>query len=122
MNEQELLEDALNSDVGALVGEYAWVFVIAFVAILFKSTIENFVAGMLVFIGNDYNDDDIVYLDGKPARIIRTSMWATTFYLYDIQETEDPKKKIIIGGTKVVIDNTKLKDMLIEKPLLKIEL
>ena len=117
MNEQELLEDALNSDVGALVGEYAWVFVIAFVAILFKSTIENFVAGMLVF-----NDDDIVYLDGKPARIIRTSMWATTFYLYDIQETEDPKKKIIIGGTKVVIDNTKLKDMLIEKPLLKIEL
>lgn len=124
MDEQKILEKALDSHVGNLFGEYAWVMVIAFVALLFKSTIESTVAGFLVFIGNDYNDDDVVLLDGRPARIIRSGWWSTIFYIYDVEAIEEDgkEKKIVVGGKKVVIDNTKLKDMLIEKPLSKIEL
>jgi hypothetical protein len=124
LDEQKILEKALDSHVGNLFGEYAWVMVIAFVALLFKSTIESTVAGFLVFIGNDYNDDDVVLLDGRPARIIRSGWWSTIFYIYDVEAIEEDgkEKKIVVGGKKVVIDNTKLKDMLIEKPLSKIEL
>ena len=124
MDEQKILEKALDSHVGNLFGEYAWVMIIAFVALLFKSTIESTVAGLLVFIGNDYNDDDVVLLDGRPARIIRSGWWSTIFYIYDVEAIEEDgkEKKIVVGGKKVVIDNTKLKDMLIEKPLSKIEL
>ena len=92
--------------------------------LLFKSTIESFVAGLIVFIGSDYNDDDVVYLDGKPARIIRSGIWSTTFYIYEIktEEVEGKKQKVVVGGNKLVINNTKLKDMLLEKPLSRIEL
>ena len=124
MDEQKILEKALDSHVGVLFGEYAWVIIIAFVALLFKSTIESTVAGFLVFIGNDYNDDDLVLLNGRPARIIRSGWWSTIFYIYNVEAISEngKEKKIIVGGNKVVIDNTKLKDMLIEKPLSKIEL
>ena len=42
-------------------------------------------------------------------------MWKTTFYLYNIQESNC--KKQITGGTKLIVENDKLKDLKIEKPL-----
>ena len=42
-------------------------------------------------------------------------MWKTTFYLYNIQESNG--KKHIASGTKLIVENDKLKDMKIEKPL-----
>ena len=43
-------------------------------------------------------------------------MWKSTFYLYTIQKGEDGKR-FISGGTKLVIENDKLKDLKLEKPL-----
>lgn len=124
MNENELLNNALNSGFGVIAGEYAWVFVVAFALLLFKSTIEATVAGFVIFIGNDYNDDDVIFLNNRPARIVRTSIWSTTFYLYKVEKhiEDGVEKKIVVGGNKVVIDNTKLKDFMIEKPLSNLEL
>ena len=73
-------------------------------------------AGLVVFFGNDYNNDDIVILDGRPGRIVRVSMWKSTFYLYTIKQDEKGKR-YISGGTKLVIENDKLKDLKLEKPL-----
>ncbi len=43
-------------------------------------------------------------------------MWKTTFYLYNVKK--DPEgKNFISGGTKLVVENDKLKDLKIEKPL-----
>ena len=43
-------------------------------------------------------------------------MWKTTFYLYSIQK--DPNgKKFVASGTKLIVENDKLKDLKIEKPL-----
>ena len=61
--------------------------------------------------GNDYNEDDVVEVDGKPGRIVRCGIWSTTFFTYDVREG------IIVGGAKLVVQNDKLKDLKIEKPL-----
>ena len=114
--EAQQIESAIQSNVSVLLGEYGWMFLAALVILFFKTTIESTIAGLIIFIGNDYNNDDIVILDGRPGRIVRVSMWKTTFYLYAIKK--DPNgKKYVAGGTKLIVENDKLKDLKIEKPL-----
>ena len=110
------IENALHSNVSVLLGEYGWMFLAGLAVLFFKTTIESIIAGLMVFVGNDYNNDDIVILDGRPGRIVRVSIWKTTFYLYTIKKEVDGQK-FVSGGTKLIIENNKLKDLKIEKPL-----
>ena len=105
------MEEQIQSQVSLLIGKYGWLFIVGVLTLLFRSTIEKLVAGMMVFMGNDYNEDDVVEVDGKPGRIVRVGMWTTTFFTYDVREG------IIVGGAKLVVQNDKLKDLKIEKPL-----
>lgn len=120
MEQEKVINEAINSSVGLFFGEYAWVTLLALMAILFKSTIESSVAGLMIFLGRDYDDDDVVYLNDKPARIIRVGVWSTVFYIYDIEVKNGVQH--IAGGKKLVVSNVKLKDMMLEKPLQNIEL
>ena len=43
-----------------LIGEYGWLFLTGVIALLFQSTIQEAVDGLMVFLGNDYNEDDVV--------------------------------------------------------------
>lgn len=113
--------DVIKGTLPALLGEYSWLFIVGLVALFFKSTIESSVAGLMVFLGNDYNDDDVILLDGRPGRIVRVTAWKSTFYLYKIVVDENGKK-IITGGTKLVVENSKLKDLKLERPLINIDL
>ena len=113
--EAQQIEKVIQSNISVLLGEYGWMFLAALAILFFKTTIESTIAGLIIFIGNDYNNDDIIILDGRPGRIVRVSMWKTTFYLYNIQESNG--KKHIASGTKLIVENDKLKDMKIEKPL-----
>ena len=114
--EAQQIENVIQSNISVLLGEYGWMFLAALAVLFFKTTIESTIAGLMIFIGNDYNNDDIVILDGRPGRIVRVSMWKTTFYLYSIQK--DPNgKKFVASGTKLIVENDKLKDLKIEKPL-----
>ena len=114
--EAQQIENVIQGNVSVLLGEYGWMFLAALAVLFFKTTIESTIAGLIIFIGNDYNNDDIVILDGRPGRIVRVSMWKTTFYLYTIKK--DPNgKKYVAGGTKLIVENDKLKDLKIEKPL-----
>ena len=110
------IENVIQSNISVLLGEYGWMFLAGLAVLFFKSTIESLLAGLVVFFGNDYNNDDIVILDGRPGRIVRVSMWKSTFYLYTIKQDEKGKR-YISGGTKLVIENDKLKDLKLEKPL-----
>ena len=110
------IENVIQSNICVLLGEYGWMFLAALVVLFFKTTIESVLAGLLVFVGNDYNNDDIIILDGRPGRIVRVSMWKTTFYLYTIK-IDTSGKKSISGGTKLIVENDKLRDLKIEKPL-----
>jgi len=105
------MEDLIQERVTGLIGQYGWMFGAGAAMLLFRQTIESFVAGVMVFMGNDYNEDDVVEVDGKPSRIVRVGMWSTTFFTYDVRDG------IIVGGSKLVVQNVKLKDLKIEKPL-----
>ena len=110
------IENAVHNNVSVLLGEYGWMFLAGLAVLFFKTTIESIIAGLMVFVGNDYNNDDIVILDGRPGRIVRVSIWKTTFYLYTIKKEVDGNK-FVSGGTKLIVENDKLKDLKIEKPL-----
>ena len=110
------IENVIQSNISVLLGEYGWMFLAALAILFFKTTIESLLAGLVVFVGNDYNNDDIIILHGRPGRIVRVSMWKTTFYLYTVKEGADGKK-FISGGAKLIVENNKLRDLKLEKPL-----
>jgi len=110
------IENVIQGNISVLLGEYGWMFLAGLAVLFFKTTIESSIAGLLIFVGDDYNNDDIVILDGRPGRIVRVSMWKTVFYLYTIKKGTDGEK-FISGGTKLIVENNKLKDLKIEKPL-----
>ena len=110
-NGETRMEELIQEQVTGLIGKYGWMFGAGAAILLFRQTIESFVAGVMIFMGGDYNEDDVVEVDGKPSRIVRVGMWSTTFFTYDV------RNGIIVGGSKLVIQNVKLKDLKIEKPL-----
>ena len=105
-----------TATIESLIGEYGWLFVVGVITLLFQSTIQEAVDGIMVFLGNDYNEDDVVEVDGSPGRIVRVGMWKTTFFIYHIVKGK------IVGGSKLVVANSKLKDLKIEKPLPNLDL
>jgi len=112
--------NTIQNSVSVLLGEYGWMFLAAVAILFFKTTIESLIAGFIVFFGNDYNNDDIIILDGRPGRIVRVSMWKTTFYLYTVKRAIDGKN-FVSAGTKMIVENEKLKDLKLEKPLENID-
>ena len=105
-----------QSTIESLIGEYGWLFLAGIIALLFQSTIQEAVDGIMVFLGNDYNEDDVVEVDGEPGRIVRVSMWKTVFFIYHVIDGK------VVGGSKLVVANSKLKDLKIEKPLANLDL
>ncbi|MAG28337.1 hypothetical protein CMI47_22660 [Candidatus Pacearchaeota archaeon] len=105
-----------NTTIENLIGEYGWLFLTGIIALLFQSTIQEAVDGLMIFLGNDYNEDDVVEVDGSPGRIVRVGIWKTVFFIYHIVNGK------IVGGSKLVVANSKLKDLKIEKPLPNLDL
>ena len=99
-----------------LIGDYGWLFVAGLVILLFQSSIKKLAASIFVFIGGDYRTDDVVFVDGKPGRIIRVGFIKTVFFIYDVHEGK------IVGGSKLVVQNEWLGKLKIEKPLQQLDL
>ena len=99
-----------------LIGDYGWLFVAGLVLLLFQSSIKKLAASIFVFVGGDYKTDDVVFVDGKPARIIRVGFIKTVFFIYDVHEGK------IVGGSKLVVQNEWLGKLKIEKPLQQLDL
>ena len=106
----------MEASVEVLIGKYGWLFLVGIATLLFQSTIQEAVDGIMVFLGNDYNEDDVVEVDGSPGRIVRVGLWKTTFFIYHVVRGQ------IVGGSKLVVANSKLKDLKIEKPLPSLDL
>ena len=99
-----------------VISEYSWLLITGIAFLLFQNTIREIVDGIMVFIGNDYNEDDVVTVDNEPGRIVRVGIWKTVFFIYHIVGGK------IVGGSKLVVANSKLKDLKIEKPLPNLDL
>lgn len=93
-------------------GEWAVYIFLIIVAVIFKETIQNALDGVRVFWGSDLNEDDIVVLDGEPARVVRVGYFKTSFYMYRIDAAG-----VYRNGTRLGIANSKLDEHRIEKPL-----
>ena len=89
-----------------LVGQYGWFVLAALGAILAKDMIINFAQALLVFVGSDFNNDDIIYISGRQARIVRVGIRTTCFYMTD-------------RASKMVVPNEQLKQLTIEKKLMQ---
>jgi small-conductance mechanosensitive channel len=64
------------------INSWFWLSIISVAGFAFKDSIKNFFLGCQFLFGNDFNVDDIVYINGeKKARIVRQGIWKTTFYI-----------------------------------------
>ena len=87
-----------------LFSEYGWMFATGVVVILAKDVMMNFAKGILIFYGSHFNNDDIIYISGRQARIVRVGLTSTTFYMSDRK-------------SKMIVPNEQLKELTIEKTL-----
>lgn len=128
MNEAELVDQALHSplatQVSVILGEIWWLFVVVAAFMMFKETMKSFVAGIMVLRGGEYQLDDIIILEGSPAKIVRKGVWKTTFYVYHINEdgkmffTERSIMNDKLGGIKIEIPQQRM-DQIIPEGFLK---
>tara|TARA_Y100000034_G_scaffold36544_1_gene44981 strand:+ start:131 stop:556 length:426 start_codon:yes stop_codon:yes gene_type:complete len=88
-----------------LIGTYGWMAFGAFAMFFFKDLIQSIAEGISLMMGNDINQDDVIYISGRKARVVRVGLRKTIFYMRD-------------RGTKMIIPNTQLKKLTLEKKLL----
>ena len=98
------MDSQAQSLMEQFIGHYGWIAVTFALGFFFKESIINMIQGMQIFMGNDFNNDDIIYISGREARIVRVGMTKTVFYMKD-------------RGTKMVVPNEKLKNLTLEKRL-----
>jgi len=78
------------------IGEWGWLVVVGIISIAFKDSISKLYSGIMFLYGSDFNVDDIVWINGtKKARIVRQSIYRTTFYLFAHQ------RKFIIPNDRI---------------------
>ena len=88
-----------------LIGSYGWMAFGAFAMFFFKDVIQSIAEGISLMMGNDINPDDVIYISGRKARVVRVGLRKTIFYMRD-------------RGTKMIIPNTQLKKLTLEKKLM----
>jgi hypothetical protein len=86
------------------VGHYGWLLLAAFGALMGKDVLSRFVAGLLMYWGSDFQNDEILYISGRQARVIRMGVTSCVFFM------EDRK-------TKMIVPTCQLKQLTVEKRL-----
>tara|TARA_R100000278_G_scaffold104085_1_gene80463 strand:+ start:207 stop:590 length:384 start_codon:yes stop_codon:yes gene_type:complete len=114
------MEKELEAVAQDFLGNYGWMLIVGIAVFTFRSAIEGIVEGLKVFLGNDLNTDDVVTIDDRPARIVRVGIFKTIFFVYNIGCVKG--KPYVKGGSKMAIQNDKLKEHSIEKPLPMLDL
>lgn len=109
-------QSVLENTAQDMTGRYVWMFIAGVIILMFKSSIEKLAAALFMFLGQDYKEDDVVYVDGKPGRIIRVGLTKTVFFIYDVVDGK------VVSGNKLVVQNERLAGLNIEKPLPNLDL
>ena len=120
MNEEQLKDIGTN-----LIGNYGWMFIVGFVMVLFKSTIEGLVESVKIFWGKSINVGDCIYIwiEGKKyaGRVVRLGLFKCSIIVYNVDYTTDGEP-FISGGEDLEIQNSKLKDFIMTRPMEKIDI
>ena len=104
-----------QSGLSQLVEQYIWYCVVGFALLFLRDSVTNALAGIAMFVGSDYDENMVCYIQTngsrRPARITKTTLLSTSFYLYEIKDGK------IHGGTLLTVPNSELKSLRIERPL-----
>ena len=104
--EQQLINPETKKVIEHLIGSYGWFILFAFLAILGKDALHKAAEGAMVWIGSDFENDDILYISGRQARIVRVGFFKTIFYM-------------TARKTKMVVPTDRLIMLVVEKTLPK---
>ena len=104
--EQQLVAPETVKVIEHIMGKYGWFALFAFLALLGKDALHKAAEGFMIWIGSDFENDDILYISGRQARIVRVGFLKTIFYMSD-------------RGTKMIVPNDRLKLLVVEKQLPK---
>ena len=119
--EEALRQFGEQSGIVALVEQYAAWAIVGFALLFLRSSIENALAGLAIFLGSDYNQNAVCWIQTngtrRSARIAQTGIFSTTFYLYEMEDDGT-----VTGGTLLKLPNSELKSLRIERPLDQIPL
>ena len=97
-------QDAMEGVARDFIGEFGWIFVAGVAVIMFRELVQNFAAGLKVYFSKQWAVDEIVFLNGRQARIARIGLTETVFYMVDRHST-------------MRIENTSLSTLTCEKIL-----
>ena len=113
--EEALRNFGAQSGLAHLVEQYIWYFVVGFALLFLKDSVTNALAGIAMFLGSNYDENMVCYIHTngtrRPARITKTTLFSTSFYLYEIKNDK------VEGGTLLTVPNSELKTLRIERPL-----
>ena len=108
-----------------MIGNYGWLFVVGFVVMLFRSTIEGLTESFKIFWGNSINVRDVIYIwiEGKKyaGRIVRLGLFKCSIIVYNVDFDSDGKA-YISGGEDLEIQISKIKDYTMTRPMDKIDI
>jgi hypothetical protein len=104
--EELLTNPDVTSVVEQLIGSWGWILILAMGSFFFREAIHKCVEGFMIFFGHDFDNDDILYVSGRQARIVRVGIFKTVFYMTD-------------RGSKMLVPNDRLKYLTVEKKLSK---
>ena len=113
--EEALRNFGAQSGLAHLVEQYIWYFVVGFALLFLRDSVTNALAGIAMFLGSNYDENMVCYIHTngtrRPARITKTTLFSTSFYLYEIKNDK------VEGGTLLTVPNSELKTLRIERPL-----
>ena len=113
--EEALRNFGAQSGLSHLVEQYIWYFAVGFALLFLKDSVTNALAGIAMFLGSNYDENMVCYVHTngtrRPARITKTTLFSTSFYLYEIKNDK------VEGGTLLTVPNSELKTLRIERPL-----
>ena len=119
--EEALRQFGEQSGIVTLAEQYAAWAIVGFALLFLRSSIENALAGLAIFLGSDYNENAVCWIQTngtrRSARIAQTGIFSTTFYLYEMEDDGT-----VTGGTLLKLPNSELKSLRIERPLDQIPL
>jgi hypothetical protein len=102
--ENELFALEAKKIIEGMIGSYGWFILVGFAAVFLKESLNKAVEGFVIFMGKDFQNDDVIYISGRQARIVRVGLFKTIFYMTDRK-------------TKMVVPNDRLKTLIVEKLL-----
>lgn len=92
--------------VSALVGWAGGLFAIGCIVLIFRTTIQNVVAGILFKKGSELQLDQTVLISKRKARLVRVGILKTVFYMDNGKQTKMilPNSQLVELTLEVVLD------------------